>query len=106
MSGLKNSPFGKRLRASHQEPAVTTSTSATADEDSTAFSNSNASTSTTPNRAFNPIFGISSTPSLSLDSSSSTIAESGGSESPNKGSNKRQQFVGGVGMNMGAMAIV
>ncbi|KAF8161621.1 WD40-repeat-containing domain protein [Crassisporium funariophilum] len=58
MSGLKNSPFGKRLRASHREPT---------DDDP-----SNTS-STTPKR-INPIFGVSSatssTPSLMLDESS------------------------------------
>jgi cell division cycle 20-like protein 1, cofactor of APC complex len=48
MSGLKNSPFGKRLRASHREPALTTAT--TPEDDLPATS----STSTTPNR---PIFG-------------------------------------------------
>ena len=94
MSGLKNSPFGKRLRASHREPAAT-------DDDL-------AGSRTTP--PFNPIFGISSTPSLSLDSSS-TLTEhrdNGGSESPTRslrGSPKRQQFLGG-GIGMGGMGIV
>lgn len=59
MSGLKNSPFGRRLRASHREPALTT---AAADDDLP----SSGTINTTPNRAFNPIFGISSTPSLAL----------------------------------------
>jgi cell division cycle 20-like protein 1 (cofactor of APC complex) len=64
MSGLKNSPFGKRLRASHREPALTTTTvAATATVDNDLASSS---TTTTPNRVFNPIFGISSTPSLTL----------------------------------------
>lgn len=105
MSGLKNSPFGKRLRASHREPASSSSTStiAAALHDDPP----NPSTNTTPNRPFNPIFGISSTSSLSLDSSS-TIADNAGtgSESPSKnlrGSPKRQRFVGG--MSMGGMGI-
>ena len=81
MSGLKNSPFGKRLRASHRE--------------------------LTPNRALDPIFGISSTPSLSLDSSS-TIADTAEPESPTKdlgGSQKRQRFAAG-GITMGGIGIV
>ncbi|RDB20729.1 Fizzy-related [Hypsizygus marmoreus] len=63
MSGLKNSPFGKRLRASHQET----------DED-------------TPRRTrprINPIFGVvsvSTTPAL--DSRPNTSDSSGGPESP------------------------
>ena len=92
MSGLKNSPFGKRLRASHREPAITT---AAATDDDLAGSR------TTP--PFNPIFGISSTPSLSLDSSS-TLTDNGTSESPTKdlrGSPKRQRFLaGGIGMGI------
>jgi cell division cycle 20-like protein 1 (cofactor of APC complex) len=98
MSGLKNSPFGKRLRASHREPVSTT---AATDDDLAG------SRSTPP---FNPIFGISSTPSLSLDSSSTLIEnrENGGSESPTRnlrGSPKRQRFLGG-GIGMGGMGIV
>ena len=98
MSGLKNSPFGKRLRASHREPALTTP--AVTDDDLP-------SSSTTP--PFNPIFGIS-TPSLTLDSSStfSENRDNGGSESPTKdfrGSHKGQRFLGG-GISMGAMGIV
>ena len=99
MSGLKNSPFGKRLRASHREPAPTTA--AATDDDL-------AGSSTTP--PINPIFGISSTPSLSLDSSS-TLADNrdnGGSESPTKdlrGSHKGQRFLGG-GISMGVMGVV
>jgi cell division cycle 20-like protein 1, cofactor of APC complex len=57
MSGLKNSPFGKRLRASHREPPPITA-AATPDDDL-----ASSSTTATPNRA---IFGISSTPSLAL----------------------------------------
>ena len=96
MSGLKNSPFGKRLRASHREPALTTA--AVTDDDSAG------SRSTPP---FNPIFGISSTPSLSLDSSS-TLTDNGASDSPTKdlrGSPKRQRFPAG-GIGMGSMGIV
>ena len=99
MSGLKNSPFGKRLRASHREHASTT---AAATDDDLPGSR------TTP--PFNPIFGISSTPSLSLDSSS-TLTEhrdNGGSESPTRslrGSPKRQRFLGG-GIGMGGIGIV
>ena len=103
MSGLKNSPFGKRLRASHREPALSTSTTTAADDRP---GTSNSSANTTPNRTFNPIFGISSTPCLSLDSSS-TLVENGASNSPTKdlrGSHKRQRFVGG--MSMGGIGIV
>ena len=99
MTGLKNSPFGKRLRASHREPAL--ATAAATDDDLAGFH-------TTP--PFNPIFGISSTPSLSLDSSSTLTEyrEDGGSESPSRnlrGSPKRQRFPG-VGIGMGGMGIV
>jgi cell division cycle 20-like protein 1, cofactor of APC complex len=99
MSGLKNSPFGKRLRASHREPPSTTA--AATDDDLTAFR------TTSP---FNPIFGISSTPSLSLDSSSTLIEnrDNGGFESPTKdlrGSPKRQRFLGG-GIGMGGMGMI
>lgn len=63
MSGLKNSPFGKRLRASHQD----------ADEDS-------------PRRnrpRTNPIFGVGpSTSTPPLDSRAPTSDSSGGPESP------------------------
>lgn len=65
MSGLKNSPFGKRLRASHQD---------TDDE--------------APRRnrpRVNPIFGVassSSTSTPSLDSRHNTSDSSGGPESP------------------------
>lgn len=65
MSGLKNSPFGKRLRASHQD----------ADDE-------------TPRRnrpRVNPIFGVassSSTSTPSLDSRPNTSDSSGGPESP------------------------
>jgi cell division cycle 20-like protein 1, cofactor of APC complex len=66
MSGLKNSPFGKRLRASHQD---------TDDE--------------APKRnrpRINPIFGVasanSSTPSLDYSSRPTTSDSSGGPESP------------------------
>lgn len=99
MSGLKNSPFGKRLRASHREHASTAA--AATDDDSAGFR-------TTP--PYNPIFGISSTPSLSLDSSSTLIEnrDNGGSESPTKnlrGTPKRQRFLGG-GIGMGGLGIV
>lgn len=65
MSGLKNSPFGKRLRASHQD---------TDDE--------------APRRnrpRVNPIFGVASSSSTStptLDSRPNTSDSSGGPESP------------------------
>jgi cell division cycle 20-like protein 1, cofactor of APC complex len=65
MSGLKNSPFGKRLRASHQDT----------DDDS-------------PRRSrppVNPIFGVASSTSTStpsLDSRPNTSDSSGGPESP------------------------
>jgi cell division cycle 20-like protein 1 (cofactor of APC complex) len=66
MSGLKNSPFGKRLRASHQD---------TDDE--------------APRRnrpRINPIFGVASasasTPSLDSSSRPTTGDSSGGPESP------------------------
>ncbi|EGO00560.1 hypothetical protein SERLA73DRAFT_133488, partial [Serpula lacrymans var. lacrymans S7.3] len=63
MSGLKNSPFGKRLRASHQDT----------DDDA-------------PRRnrpRINPIFGVSPVPNStpSLDSRPTT-SDSGGPESP------------------------
>jgi cell division cycle 20-like protein 1 (cofactor of APC complex) len=96
MSGLKNSPFGKRLRASHREPPSHREPAATTDDDLAG------SSSTPPSH---PIFGISSTPSLSLDSSS-TLAENrdnGGFESPTKdlrGSHKTQRYLGG-GFSMG-----
>ncbi|KAJ3511040.1 hypothetical protein NLJ89_g4332 [Agrocybe chaxingu] len=62
MSGLKNSPFAKRLRASHRE----------GEEEET------------PRRSrVNPIFGVSSTPAL--DSRSSTADSSGGPPSPIQG---------------------
>ncbi|KAH7920609.1 hypothetical protein BV22DRAFT_982428, partial [Leucogyrophana mollusca] len=61
MSGLKNSPFGKRLRASHQD-----------NEDEAPRRN---------RPRINPIFGVpNSTPSL--DSSRPTTSDSGGPESP------------------------
>ncbi|KAH7911320.1 hypothetical protein BJ138DRAFT_974434, partial [Hygrophoropsis aurantiaca] len=65
MSGLKNSPFGKRLRASHQDN----------DEDA-------------PRRnrpRINPIFGVNAVAPNStstLDSSWPTTSDSGGPESP------------------------
>jgi cell division cycle 20-like protein 1, cofactor of APC complex len=63
MSGLKNSPFGKRLRASHQDT----------DDDP-------------PRRnrpRINPIFGVgSSTPSLDSSRPTTGTSDSGGPESP------------------------
>lgn len=65
MSGLKNSPFGKRLRASHQDT----------DDDA-------------PRRnrpRINPIFGVAPTSAAttpSLDSRPNTSESSGGLESP------------------------
>jgi len=62
MSGLKNSPFGKRLRAAQQDP----------DEDG-------------PRRSrprTNPVFGVASASTPSLDSSRPSTSESGGPESP------------------------
>lgn len=63
MSGLKNSPFGKRLRASHQDT----------DDDA-------------PRRnrpRINPIFGVgSSTPSLDSSRPTTGTSDSGGPESP------------------------
>ncbi|KAI0301715.1 WD40-repeat-containing domain protein [Multifurca ochricompacta] len=62
MSGLKNSPFGKRLRATQQDP----------DEDG-------------PRRSrprTNPIFGVAPASTPSLDSSRPSTSESAGPESP------------------------
>ncbi len=62
MSGLKNSPFGKRLRATQQD----------ADEEG-------------PRRSrprTNPVFGVASASTPSLDTSRPTTSESGGPESP------------------------
>lgn len=62
MSGLKNSPFGKRLRATQQD----------LDEDG-------------PRRSrprTNPIFGVAPASTPSLDSSRPSTSESGGPESP------------------------
>jgi cell division cycle 20-like protein 1, cofactor of APC complex len=62
MSGLKNSPFGKRLRATQQDP----------DEEG-------------PRRSrprTNPIFGVAPASTPSLDSSRPSTSESTGPESP------------------------
>jgi len=62
MSGLKNSPFGKRLRATQQDP----------DEEG-------------PRRSrprTNPVFGVAPASTPSLDSSRPSTSESGGPESP------------------------
>ena len=62
MSGLKNSPFGKRLRANQQDP----------DEEG-------------PRRSrprTNPIFGVAPASTPSLDSSRPSTSESAGPESP------------------------
>ena len=62
MSGLKNSPFGKRLRATQQD----------VDEEG-------------PRRSrprTNPIFGVAPASTPSLDSSRPSTSESGGPESP------------------------
>lgn len=62
MSGLKNSPFGKRLRATQQDP----------DEEG-------------PRRSrprTNPIFGVAPVSTPSLDSSRPSTSESAGPESP------------------------
>jgi hypothetical protein len=62
MSGLKNSPFGKRLRATQQDP----------DEEG-------------PRRSrprTNPVFGVAPASTPSLDSSRPSASESGGPESP------------------------
>ena len=62
MSGLKNSPFGKRLRATQQDP----------DEEG-------------PRRSrprTNPIFGVAPASTPSLDSSRPSTTESAGPESP------------------------
>jgi cell division cycle 20-like protein 1 (cofactor of APC complex) len=62
MSGLKNSPFGKRLRATQQDP----------DEEG-------------PRRSrprTNPIFGVAPASTPSLDSSRPSTSESAGPESP------------------------
>jgi cell division cycle 20-like protein 1 (cofactor of APC complex) len=62
MSGLKNSPFGKRLRATQQDP----------DEEG-------------PRRSrprTNPVFGVAPVSTPSLDSSRPSTSESGGPESP------------------------
>ncbi|KAI0288693.1 WD40 repeat-like protein [Russula brevipes] len=62
MSGLKNSPFGKRLRATQQDP----------DEEG-------------PRRSrprTNPVFGVAPVSTPSLDSSRPTTSESGGPDSP------------------------
>ena len=62
MSGLKNSPFGKRLRATQQD----------VDEEG-------------PRRSrprTNPVFGVAPASTPSLDTSRPTTSESGGPESP------------------------
>ncbi|KAH9962478.1 WD40 repeat-like protein [Russula compacta] len=62
MSGLKNSPFGKRLRATQQDP----------EEEG-------------PRRSrprTNPVFGVAPASTPSLDSSRPSTSESGGPESP------------------------
>ncbi|KAF9012015.1 WD40-repeat-containing domain protein [Cyathus striatus] len=117
MSGLKNSPFGKRLRASHQDPALafpaaSSSSSATLRHNpptTNSYTHSSSSSRSSSiddeasprrsrSRITNPIFA--STPTLETATTTSGDSSSGGPDSPVEfsfGSGRSHIFASGFG---------